>query len=186
MTAVEWSWHEACAHRALSLGGVIVHATEAVFGLAGRAYDFRAYLRIVELKRRPARKPFLIIAAEPGQLERLIDADTPYRNQAFESWPGPHTWVFPAHPSAPRWLVGADGTVAVRITGHPQARRLALMAGPLISTSANRNGRFASRSLLGARRTFGTQVSCYLPGQLGGLKRATEIRDSRTGRVLRS
>jgi tRNA threonylcarbamoyl adenosine modification protein (Sua5/YciO/YrdC/YwlC family) len=54
-------------------------------------------------------------------------------------WPGPLTLVLPASPQVPDEVAG-DRTVAVRVPAHVVARELCDLAGPLVSTSANRSG----------------------------------------------
>jgi L-threonylcarbamoyladenylate synthase len=57
---------------------------------------------------------------------------------------------------------------------------------PLVSTSANRHGRAPARTALEVRRRFGSVVDLVLPGATGGHARPSEIRDARTGAVLRA
>lgn len=84
------------------------------------------------------------------------------------------------------WLTGNHTTLAVRVTAHPLAAALCdAFGGPLISTSANISGRPPARTALRVRQIFGDQVEQILHGELAGRKRPTEIRDARTGRVLR-
>ncbi len=110
---------------------MIANATEAVIGLAALASDRAAGQRIRQLKRRPRAKPFIVVAAEPSQLAKLVSLDTPLREQILASWPGPHTWILPACPSAPRWLVSKAHDIAVRVTAHPQMAALCRRVGPL-------------------------------------------------------
>src|SRR5690606_18467945 len=103
------------------------------------------------------------------------------------SWPGPHTWVLPAHPAAPPLVTGGRRTVAVRLTAHPVARALCRSAGSaLVSTSANTSGRPPLRSVAAVRRALGARLDDIVPGPLGGLAAPTRIRDGMTGRVLRA
>lgn len=167
-------------------GGVLVHATEAVFGLAAAAGREEACARVAALKRRPRSKPFIILVGSITQLDGLVCLDTPLRARILESWPGPHTWILPAVRHCPRWLVGRDGRLAVRVTAHPQAAQLSLRAGPLVSTSANPPGAAPARRLHRARQYFAAAVDVYLPGTLGGAARPSTLRDGVTGRVLRA
>ena len=179
-------WREQRAARILRAGGIVVHPTEAVFGLAASACVSHACARVRALKGRGRAKPFLVVVADAAQLSGLVDLDVPLRDEIFASWPGPHTWVLPASRRAPRWLQNAEGGIAVRVTAHPQVRVLCELAGPVISTSANASGHPPARSALAARRYFGTRVDHYLVGRLGGAKRPSTLRDGLTGRVLRA
>jgi L-threonylcarbamoyladenylate synthase len=56
-------------------------------------------------------------------------------------WPGLLTLVLPARPGLPATWLGADGTLALRVSGHPVAGALvAALGGPLVATSANVSG----------------------------------------------
>jgi L-threonylcarbamoyladenylate synthase len=132
-------------------------------------------------------KGLILIAADHDQLEPLLlpcGADT--LAPVLESWPGPSTWILPAHPRVPGWLTGGSGAIAVRVTAHPLAASLCRrFGGPLVSTSANRSGRPPARTVLGARRALGSRVDYFLTGPTGGDARPSEIRDARDGRLLR-
>ncbi|MGH8274707.1 MAG: L-threonylcarbamoyladenylate synthase, partial [Gammaproteobacteria bacterium] len=102
------------------------------------------------------------------------------------SWPGPVTWLVPAGNDCPDWLTGGRTTLAVRVSAHPPSRDLARAAGTaIVSTSANRHGEVPARDAEGVRALFGDEVDAILDAPLGGLAGASEIRDARTGRVLR-
>ncbi len=113
-------------------GEVVAFPTDTVYGLmalpeaAGRIYD---------VKRRPADKRLVVMAAESRTLERLV-AISP-RNRAYieRYWPGPLTLVLPAaEPGAP--------SLGVRIPKHRLALELLRAAGrPVVTTSANLSGR---------------------------------------------
>lgn len=183
--SVPLDWQICRAVQVLRRGRVIANATEAVIGLAALASDRAAGQRIRQLKRRPRAKPFIVVVAELGQLKKLVSVHTERYEEILASWPGPHTWILPAHPDAPRWLVSKTHDIAVRVTAHPQMAALCKLAGPLVSTSANPAGRKPARSMLTARGYFRAGVDLYLRGTLGASARPTTIRDGRSGRLLR-
>lgn len=167
-------------------GGVIAHATEAVFGLAASAWNPAACARVARLKRRPAGKRFIVISATPEALWELVDVETPLGDEILASWPGPNTWIVPARPNAPVWLRDDRGRVAVRVTAHPQAAALCRAAGLLVSTSANPPGRAPARTRREARAYFGGRIDFCLGGLTGPESRPTRIRDGLTGAVVRT
>lgn len=178
-------WLETIAVDRLKCGGVIVNATEGVYGLAARAQDENACATLSRLKSRGPAKPFIVVAAGFRQVSAMVDATQIDLERVTPTWPGPETWILPASRAAPKWLVSGQGTLAVRITAHPQLARLAAAAGPLISTSANPPGRPPALNQLAARRYFGDRVACYLPGRLLRPGVPSRIRDSRSGVSLR-
>ena len=178
-------WHVLRAAHVLRGGGLVVNATEAVFGIAANAHDAEACAKVRQLKQRGLNKAFLVVAADVNQLTSLVSLSTPLWPQILATWPGPHTWVLPARRSCPAWLPDRGGFLAVRITGHPQARQLAERAGAFISTSANPANRAPARTLLAARRYFGKEITFYLPGELGGSLTPTQIRHGLSGALIR-
>jgi len=168
-------------------GGVIAYPTEAVFGLGCDPLNARAVARIFAIKQRDAAKGLILIASGIVQLEPFMQLDDTMRKALLKTWPGPVTWVVPAAPGVPEYLSGGRDTLAVRVTAHPVARALCETTGlALISTSANLSGHSPLRSPPAVRRLLGNKVDYVVPGAVGGLKKPTEIRDARTGQVLRA
>lgn len=176
------------AARRLRAGGVIAYPTEAVYGLGCRPDAREAVARILRIKRRGWRKGLLLVGATLEQLEHYANLDaSPLRERILETWPGPHTWVLPAHHRAPAWITGGRRTIAVRLTAHPIALALCRYTGSaLVSTSANLSHRPPLRSALAVRRTLGSQLDDVVAGPLGGLASPTTIRDGITGQTLRA
>ena len=144
-------------------------------------------MRLLALKGRGAEKGLILIAADLSQLEPyLLPLTANLREQVEATWPGPVTWLLPALPEVPQWLRGDHDTLAVRVTDHPLAAALCRASGTaLVSTSANRSGRPPARSALAVQRLFGDGLDQILHGPLGGLERPTQIRDARSGAILR-
>lgn len=175
------------AVRALRGGGVIAHATEGVWGLACDPANQRAVARVVQLKGRRADQGFILVAGSIEQVRPMLDRlECSRREAVLRSWPGPVTWIVPAGPEVPKWIVGRHRGVAVRVSDHYQIVALCLMfGGPLLSTSANLHGRPPARSALAARRSFRRGIQYLLPGELGGRQQPSAILDASSGRVLR-
>ena len=181
------SWNIIYATRVLHAGGVLAYPTEAVYGLGCRICELDAVDNLAELKGRPADKGYIIIAAEPAQLRSLFSlAAQARRQEILASWPGPVTWIVPARSTVPDSLCGPGRTVAVRVTGHPLAAELCSRVGPIVSTSANPAGRLPARTPGQVKEYFRLGVDYVLEGPLGGALRPSQLRDARTGRVLRT
>ena len=172
----------------LAHGGVVAYPTESVYGLGCDPLDLAAVARILELKQRPVTAGLILIGAELDHVLPWLDVDEAQLDALVSSWPGPITWVAPCHPDAPAWITGGRDSVAVRVTAHPLAAALCRGFGrAIVSTSANRRGRPPVRSALGVRLRFASERLDYvLPGATGGSGRPTEIRDLRSGRILRA
>jgi L-threonylcarbamoyladenylate synthase len=176
------------AVRALLGGGIVAYPTEAVYGLGCAPLNPDAVLRLLALKRRSVDKGLILVAADFSQLEPyLLPLDVALERQVVASWPGPVTWLLPVRPEVPGWLRGSHDTLAVRVSAHPVVRALcAAYGGPIVSTSANPAGRRPARNALTVQRMFGGGVDFILHAPLGGLERPTQIRDGRSGRIIRA
>lgn len=176
------------ASRTIYASGVIAYPTEAVFGLGCHPLDEHAVMRLLALKQRAVQKGLILVAADLSQLEPFI-APLPHgvKSQLQATWPGPVTWVVPSRSQTPYWLTGEHASIAVRVSAHPMVVALCQACdSALVSTSANRAGQPPARTTLAVRLRFGDQLDYILSGATTGLSNPTEIRDSRTGAILRT
>ena len=180
-------WPLRQAARVLHAGGLVAYPTEAVYGLGCDPWNAAAVMRLLDLKQRPADKGLILIGADYAHLEPLLQPlEADWRRRLARTWPGPVTWVIPAAPGVPPWLRGRHDTLAVRLTAHPVAAALCRAAGQaIVSTSANRAGHPPATTPLGVRKQLDGGIDILLGGPVDRSRRPTEIRDIRTGRVLR-
>ncbi|KEZ94853.1 tRNA threonylcarbamoyladenosine biosynthesis protein RimN, partial [Xanthomonas vasicola pv. vasculorum NCPPB 895] len=102
------------------------------------------------------------------------------------SWPGPHTWILPVTARAPRWVTGEHDGLAVRISTHPVVAALcAAWGAPLVSTSANLAGEPPARSRAALDPALLATIDGVVDGKVGTLAQPTQIRDARSGQILR-
>jgi len=137
---IEASLSTTIAH--LQAGGVLAYPTETVYGF-GSAVDFDSVERLVNLKRRPSAKPFLLLVSSSDMIARLgLHLTSAAARIAARHWPGPVTLVLPGgERRVPDRLRGPEGGVAVRWTPHVGLTRLIQAYGdPITSTSANLPG----------------------------------------------
>jgi L-threonylcarbamoyladenylate synthase len=175
------------AARVIRAGGVIAYPTEAVFGLGCDPAFAEAVQHICEIKARPMTAGLILIGHALEQFEGWIDIGAAEQKRLQEPADRPLTWVVPAGRRTGAWITGGRSSVAVRITSHLLAAELCRAAGtPLVSTSANRHGRPPARTTLVARLLFRDAVDLVVPGKVGRFTKPSEIRDARTGAVLRA
>lgn len=157
------------ARRRLEAGELVIHPTEAVYGLGGLLED-APLARLRSLKNRPAGGFVVLIPAERS-VEDLLGSEGRALARAF--WPGPLTLVLDDpedrfHPGAK----ASDGSVAVRVPGHPLTLRLLRDTGrPVTSTSANRPGAppaVTAREAREAVLSLGTEPFALDAGPLPG------------------
>jgi len=177
----------------IGAGGIVAHATEGVWGLACNPFNPDAVKRLLEIKNRNVDQGLILIGAEKEMfVSQLSQLPATYQARIEASWPGSHTWIVPDRSYA-HVISGGRESVAVRVPGHNQARRLCEQVGhPVVSTSANISGRSAALTLLSARAIFGNRVDFYLPGRIGlegsdkdMVGQASQISDARSLKVIR-
>lgn len=187
---LDWSRHPRIQHAAYVMrqGGVIAYPTEAVWGLGCNPFDQEAVERILTLKQRPVHKGLILIAASMVQVAPFLHhLDDIQRQRLKNSWPGPITWLIPNNGLAPSWITGHHHSLAIRVTSHPVAAGLCrAFGGPIVSTSANPQGREPARDLLTLRRYFGAALDTTATGQIGSQTNPSEIRDLVTGQIIRA
>lgn len=175
---------------ALRRGGVVAYPTEAVWGLGCDPFNEAAVVRLLALKQRPVDKGLILVAADTGQLDALVDwAALPDERRAtvLASWPGAHTWTVPVTAQVPAWIRGSHASVAVRVSDHPTVVALCgAFGGPLVSTSANLTGQPPAFHREELDPALTGQLAAVCEGETGGLAAPTPIRDALSGQVLRS
>lgn len=146
----------------LRRGGLVVHPTDTVYGLAADPFQDAAVERACAAKARPKDLVLSMAVAEVADVFRF-GAKTPLA-EAFctKNLPGPFTVVLAATAAAPRPLVSKAGAIGLRVPNHPIPRLLAKSFGPITSTSANRHGSPAPTTCEDAQDQLGASVDIYL------------------------
>jgi L-threonylcarbamoyladenylate synthase len=153
MRTLSWPLGRRDMDEALGLlrgGALVVHPTEAVFGIGvALSAGQEGIERVRAAKRSASDWPFLVLAASPAMAFSLW-AEVPSVGEVLgaSAWPGPLTLVGAARPGLPPGLLGraegSDGpvaTVSVRVPADAALRQLLGRLGePLLSTSANLAG----------------------------------------------
>lgn len=168
-------------------GGVIAYPTEAVWGLGCHPDNATGVARILELKGRSVDKGLILVAANIEQLQPYLQGLSAEQILKMnDTWPGPVTWLVPDNGAAPGWITGRHKSLALRVTNHPLVQALCLrMGGPIVSTSANPQGKIAARTQFEVRRFFRNGLDNYAPGEVLGHTNPSQIRDLISDKVLR-
>ena len=120
--------------------GLVAFPTDTVYGVGALAFKAEVVQRLYVVKGRSTDKAIAVLVARTADLPKVAKELTPSAQKlAQKFWPGPLTLVVPKHPDLPG-AVSALPTVGVRFPGHPLARTLMELTGPLAVTSANRSG----------------------------------------------
>ena len=145
----EEAWHEDArqAVRVLKQGGVLLHATDTVWGLACDATNDEAVQRMNTIKERHPVHPVLVLVADEGHVEHLVGDVPEAAWDLMELGERPTTVVYPQGKGVSSALLGADGSLAVRcIREDYSAYVIRGLNRPLASTSANFTGQPTPKS----------------------------------------
>ena len=141
------SHDDADAVACLAAGGVVLLATDTVYGLAIRPDMPRALEQLFKLKNRPPERQLPVMVASPDDLPALgVQISDAARRLLHSPYvPGPLTIAFGFGDGArPAWLEGRK-EVAVRIPANARLLSILRRTGPLLVTSANAHGRETPR-----------------------------------------
>jgi L-threonylcarbamoyladenylate synthase len=154
------------AAEVVRMGGIVAFPTETFYGLAVDPLNEEALERLFQLKERSYDSPFLVLIDRIDKLPQLVKG-TPelYRKIIEDFWPGPITLIFDGQEELPVLLTDANGTIGVRLSSHPVARRLAAAVGGIITgTSANPSGQPAAISSSQVKEMFPVGVDFVING----------------------
>ncbi|MFT6623990.1 MAG: L-threonylcarbamoyladenylate synthase [Cycloclasticus sp.] len=168
-------------------GGMVAYPTEAVFGLGCNPLNQQAVFNLLALKRRSWRKGLILIAADFSQLEPYLEK-LPASIIAKINAPSQQatTWLLPAKKDVPKWLTGANETIAVRLVQHPLARELCSLAKmAIVSTSANFSAREPLKTAYKTRLDFKVKGVFTIGSKAGGAENPSRIIDPFSNRQLR-
>lgn len=148
------------AVRVLKEGGVVAFPTETSYGLAVDPFNAQALDRLFRLKQRALTKPVLVLIDGEARLPALANEIPSQFCPLMERfWPGPLTLIFPALAELPLRLTAGTDTIGLRISSHPLAHLLTILAGGAITaTSANLSGRPPAVSGQEVLAQFGDQL----------------------------
>lgn len=143
----------------LEAGAVGFMPADTMYGLSCRALDEKAVAKVYQLKGRSYHKPLIVLISNL----KMLDSLGARYNKVITSkyWPGPVTIIFEA-PKAPAWLQRGTGSLALRLSADDKLQDLIDQTGPLVSTSANPEGRRPAESVKQAQKYFGERLDFYV------------------------
>jgi len=170
----------------LRSGKIVAFPTESYYGLAVDPENDSAVRRLYAAKFREKDKPLLLLVGNIEQLGDLVQMIPPqYLPLMKKFWPGPLTLVFPAKAGFSPLISGNSGTVGVRISPHPIARKLVQKMGRAITaTSANISGHPPARSALEVTEMFGNNVDYIVDGGPADAGSCSTVLGLKNGRLV--
>jgi L-threonylcarbamoyladenylate synthase len=151
----------------LKNGAVGLLPSDTIYGLSAVALNKDAVERVHELKRRDGNKPLIVLIANIKQLKEL--GLSKEQSELVEYyWPAALSVIFEAE-NIPGWLQLRSSSLAVRMPDNQELRDLIAKTGPIVSTSANLQGKKPAASVKEAKNYFNEHLDFYVDvGELNG------------------
>ncbi len=132
----------------LNAGELIIYPTETFFALGCAMNSARAINAVFSAKGRALHKPLPLLAASMEQVLAIAHMQKTELALAEAFWPAPLTLLLRAKECVFPSITAGSGRVAVRISAHSVATRLAEQVNvPLVSSSANISGQMPVKSV---------------------------------------
>lgn len=125
----------------LKKGKIILYPTDTIWGIGCDATNEIACSTIMELKKRPESKSFVVLVDGFKMLEHYVPEFPDVCYDLVDLATEPLTIVYPSSRGLAKNVVADDGSVGIRITTDPTCLKLIQQfKRPIVSTSANISG----------------------------------------------
>ncbi|WP_165156201.1 L-threonylcarbamoyladenylate synthase [Parabacteroides sp. ZJ-118] len=125
----------------MAAGGIILYPTDTIWGIGCDATNEKAVQRVYELKRRADNKAMLVLMDSEAKLDRYVPDVPDIAWDLIGVSDKPLTIIYSSAKNLAPNLLGADGSVGIRVTNEEFSKRLCeRYRKPLVSTSANVSG----------------------------------------------
>ncbi|PCJ81469.1 MAG: translation factor Sua5 [Bacteroidetes bacterium] len=129
------------AVRTLRSGGVIVHATDTVWGIACDATNEDAVMKLRTIKGKKSDSPILVLVADEGLIEKHISDVPDAAWDLFEHNDRPTTVIMPGGKNVTPSILGEGNSLGMRLVKDVWTTFVSRGLGrPLASSSANLSG----------------------------------------------
>lgn len=129
------------AVRTLREGGVILHATDTVWGLACDASQPDAVRKLRKIKGKTDNSPMLVLVADDGLIQKHIELVPDAAWDLFECSDKPTTIVMPGGRGLDITILGEDNSLGIRRVEDEWCVFVSRgLNRPIVSTSANKTG----------------------------------------------
>jgi L-threonylcarbamoyladenylate synthase len=131
----------------LKKGGIILYATDTVWGIGCDATNAEAVKKIYKLKQRTDSKAMICLVNNFGMLEKHVDNVPNVAYNIIELAVKPTTIIYDNPAGVAENLIANDNTLGIRIVNNNFCERLIRkLRKPLVSTSANISGESTPKS----------------------------------------
>ena len=125
----------------LQAGGLILYPTDTIWGIGCDATNAEAVSKVYALKQRAETKSLIVLMADEKDILKYTSQPDLRIFDYLHTVSRPTTVIYEGAVGLAGNLIGADGTVGIRLVEDPFCRHLIKrLRRPLVSTSANISG----------------------------------------------
>jgi L-threonylcarbamoyladenylate synthase len=151
----------------IKTGQAGVMPTDAIYGIVASVGFPETIERIYELTGRPKDKPFIVLAADFYDLNKLkVEINEAQREALGKLWPGPVSVILACSSADMKHIHRGKQSIAVRVPDLAWLRDLLVETGPIIATSANLSGQPTPNSLPEIKQSL-PGLDFYVEGEVG-------------------
>ncbi len=126
---------------ALKEGKTLLYPTDTIWGLGCDATNEAACQRLLDVKKRPKDKSFILLVDGFQLLERIVPDFHSVCYDLIELADKPLTIIYPSARGVAPTVMAEDGSIGIRVTKDPHCVQLIRkLKQPIVSTSANISG----------------------------------------------
>lgn len=142
--------------------GIIL--TDTIYGIVGLALDKDVVERIYKVKKRDIKKPMIILISSIEDLSNIfgINLNQKCINILKEFWPGNVSVILPCKKF--EHIHRGLNSIAFRLPNKKELIDLIKETGPLVATSANKEGKKPAQSIIEAKKCFHDEIDFYIDG----------------------
>jgi len=147
----------------LKRGKIAVIPTDTIYGLATSALLPNGVEKIYQIKGRTPEKPLIILISQFSDLALFkIKTNKEVKKILKKVWPGKVSVILPCAEDKFYYLHRGTNSLAFRLPAKTNLMDLLKITGPLISTSANPEGKPYAKIVPEAKKYFGNSVDFYI------------------------
>lgn len=165
------------AKEVLKSGGTILYPTDTIWGMGCDATNEDACQRILEIKKRPENKSFILLMDSFHMIERYIPDFPEVCYDLADLAVNPLTIIYPNARGLAPSVLAEDGSVGIRLTKDPICVQLIRATRrPLVSTSANIFGDASPTCFADIHSDIKSQVGAIVEERLNEIRtKASQI-----------
>ncbi|MBI4252573.1 threonylcarbamoyl-AMP synthase [Candidatus Uhrbacteria bacterium] len=147
----------------LKSGAIGVIPTDTIYGISASVKKPETIERLYDIRLRDRSKPFIVLIGSVDDLALFdIALEDSFKATLMRIWPAPVSIVLPSSDDAHAHLHRGTRSLAFRVPDDARLRALLKKTGPLITTSANPEGKKPATTIAQAQNYFGNSLDFYV------------------------